>query len=167
MLFEEQIPKMLHSSESEQPREQHWQEPRQPFCTHFLTLTHLLQELVTRAKARRWKVLGLVIAAAITVAVVATVLVLVLRKPAETPQGEPLTLDDILARRFTPRQFNASWISGNCHQRALWLPLGPSKRANALMARWHAFIWGWAKHAGQRPGAQTTPIKAVKLFPSY
>lgn len=69
------------------------------------------QELVTRAKARRWKVLGLVIAAGITLAVVATVLVLVLRKQDDAPRGEALTLDDILSRRYTPRQFNASWIS--------------------------------------------------------
>lgn len=69
------------------------------------------QELVTRTRNRRWKCLGLVIAAAVTVAVVATVLVLVLRRDDGGPRKESLTLDDFLRRRFTPRQFNASWIS--------------------------------------------------------
>ncbi|XP_034243317.1 venom dipeptidyl peptidase 4 isoform X2 [Thrips palmi] len=80
--------------------------------SHSLEMANSNQELVTRAnKARRWKILGLLIAAGITAAVLTTVLVLVLRKAPDDARGEALTMDDFLSRRFTPRQFNASWIS--------------------------------------------------------
>lgn len=79
--------------------------------SHSLEMANSNQELVSRGRARRWKWLGLGIAAAVTIAIVTTVLVLVLKPSPDEPKGAQLTLEDILSRRFAPRQFNASWIS--------------------------------------------------------
>ncbi|KAK3930969.1 Venom dipeptidyl peptidase 4 [Frankliniella fusca] len=80
--------------------------------SHSLEMANSNQELVARGRARRWKWLGLGIAAAVTIAILTTVLVLVLKPDEdEPPAGERLTLEDILSRRFSPRSFNATWIS--------------------------------------------------------
>ncbi|XP_063242355.1 venom dipeptidyl peptidase 4 [Bacillus rossius redtenbacheri] len=84
-----------------------------------MEIGHSHQDLVSGGGRRRWKVV-LAAAGAAAAVVLVVVLAIVLTRgeaspaPAPAPQeaGGP-SLEDILQRRFAPRSFNGSWLSGS------------------------------------------------------